>query len=98
VLYLRGHGYGPGRPQRREKQVQGRFSFSQEELLGLRRLIQLKDAGGPEARGVIRAKLEALNFYAEDFGLGCDDLTKSQFDHLVDTGRIRVKDLNDSLS
>jgi hypothetical protein len=87
---------GPGRQQRREKRVQGRFWFSQEEILRLRRLIQLKDAGGPEARGMIRAKLEPMNFYAEDFGPDYDDLTKSQFERLLNTGKVRVLELNDS--
>ena len=78
------------------KQLQGRLSFTRQEVASLRRLIQLKDAGGPEAAQMIAGRLQELHFCAEDFDLDYSGLTRAQFDHLVSAGRIRVLELDDS--
>jgi hypothetical protein len=71
--------------------MQGRTSFTEEEVILLRLLIRLKAIGGPQAQEALRSRMETLSFYPEDFQLDYPRLDATQFEGLVETGRIRIR-------
>lgn len=71
--------------------MQGRTSFTDEEVIMLRLLVRLKAVGGPQAQVPLRSRMETLGFYPEDFQLDYPRLDTAQFESLVETGRIRIR-------
>ena len=71
--------------------MQGRTSFTEEEVIMLRLLVRLKAVGGPQAQEALRSRMETLGFYPGDFQLDYPRLDTAQFESLVQTGRIRMR-------
>ena len=71
--------------------MQGRTSFTDEEVIMLRLLVRLNAVGGPQVQVALRSRMETLGFYPEDFQLDYPRLDMAQFESLVETGRIRIR-------
>lgn len=71
--------------------MKGRDEFSSEELDELRRLIREKQTADRDRQEVLRGRMRAIGFYITDYVIDQQGFTVSDFDELIESGRVKVR-------